>query len=70
MAYRRLRKELRDSGFTQADVAREMGVRPQTVSYWLNGEHAMKLDMAVAIRDTFLPHMTLDELFCDVGSGS
>lgn len=35
----RLRQAIKESGFSQREIARLMGVSPQAVSYWLNGRN-------------------------------
>jgi transcriptional regulator with XRE-family HTH domain len=37
---RALKKALKDKGWSQRELARQLGVSPSTVTRWLNGERA------------------------------
>lgn len=61
--YKNLRNEMKANSVSQADIARKLGVRPNTVSSWLNGNSAMPITYAFEVRNAFFPEMTVDYLF-------
>ena len=58
-----LKSEMKCGSVSRADIARKLGVRPNTVSSWLNGNSAMPIAYAFEIRNAFFPDMTVDYLF-------
>lgn len=53
-AAERLRFRLRELGWTQLDLAAEIGASPANVSRWLSGERTPSLDMAFRIQRSAL----------------
>lgn len=63
MKYPNLVAEMAKSEISRAQVARRLGVRPNTVSAWLTDKHEITVGMAFEIRDEFFPGMSIDYLF-------
>lgn len=62
MSYPNLRAEMARRGITNRDIAKRVGVCPQTVGSWLNGSTNMPLYAAVHIRQ-MLGDSSIDYLF-------
>ncbi|WP_424236414.1 helix-turn-helix domain-containing protein [Bhargavaea ginsengi] len=61
--YKNLLSEIKNKGFTQAEVAKAAGMAESSLSQCLSGRMRFKLDQAIAIRDELFPGMNLDYLF-------
>jgi transcriptional regulator with XRE-family HTH domain len=63
LIYHNFKKAMKSNGVTQRIIAQTMGVREGTVSDWLTGKHAIRLDTAFEIRDKLFPNEDIEHLF-------
>lgn len=57
-----LRKALGVTGKTQAEMAKEIGVKPQTLSQWLSGVRPIPAERAVQISNMTSGEVSLSDL--------
>ena len=63
MQYSILVGELAKKKITNASIARELDIHPNSVYNKLHGESSFTVDEAIKIRDTFFPGTDLTKLF-------
>lgn len=50
MTHRQLRTALKHLGFSQLEAARQLGVAPRTMRYWVAGERRIPESVAILLR--------------------
>lgn len=65
--YRNLEAEMARAGVTQAQLAKELGITPTTLSFKLNGKSNLSLRECVKIKHFLNSHETVDYLFAEDG---
>lgn len=61
--YANLRRDLFNSGITQAQIAKLLGIGTNTVSKKMHGKTEFKSSEMIAIKREFFPDKTLEYLF-------